>query len=445
MALIKCIECGREVSSRADACPQCGCPVGAQPASQVIETQTVSTTGTTLASAPAVEVYAEVAKVLQKPFDEMLSFLEAKIESGDLESPYLVTDFLRAAEQFSDRCCNSCAELLRRSSRVPEVKASPTVTLAKQIRTEVFSKCDTILAECQQHVVARSALIATGSSSGEPGVLSTALQGAATGQLAAGLGKHGKMLGALGAVIAVGEQWSRQTALLRTTLDGAEQAQAAARSKIPEYLSAMIPGLCQDLFDYSCAKCLGAEINLKLQEEAIDSLGGFVKEHQAKLDRAIQLDADRRKHRQELAAQAEAEKAAEQQRESVKKSARTKRLERTWGGWSIVSGIVIIALSVAWAAHNGPKSSDGPLFWLLIATFLLMFGVYAFMKHLIFGTRGTLALVGPTGPAIDTVQSGSKARNVSEGKVCNYCGKENPPNALSCSSCGQNDFKPAGE
>ena len=27
MALIKCPECGREVSDRADSCPNCGCPV----------------------------------------------------------------------------------------------------------------------------------------------------------------------------------------------------------------------------------------------------------------------------------------------------------------------------------------------------------------------------------------------------------------------------------
>ena len=29
MALIKCVECGREISSRAAACPSCGCPIDA--------------------------------------------------------------------------------------------------------------------------------------------------------------------------------------------------------------------------------------------------------------------------------------------------------------------------------------------------------------------------------------------------------------------------------
>ena len=28
MALIKCSECGHEVSDRASACPNCGCPIG---------------------------------------------------------------------------------------------------------------------------------------------------------------------------------------------------------------------------------------------------------------------------------------------------------------------------------------------------------------------------------------------------------------------------------
>lgn len=30
MALIKCVECGKEISDRADNCPYCGCPVGAE-------------------------------------------------------------------------------------------------------------------------------------------------------------------------------------------------------------------------------------------------------------------------------------------------------------------------------------------------------------------------------------------------------------------------------
>lgn len=31
MALIKCTECGKEISDRASICPNCGCPVEAVP------------------------------------------------------------------------------------------------------------------------------------------------------------------------------------------------------------------------------------------------------------------------------------------------------------------------------------------------------------------------------------------------------------------------------
>lgn len=35
MALIKCAECGKEISDRAESCPNCGCPVGESVAEEV--------------------------------------------------------------------------------------------------------------------------------------------------------------------------------------------------------------------------------------------------------------------------------------------------------------------------------------------------------------------------------------------------------------------------
>lgn len=37
MALIKCPECGREISSFAKSCPSCGCPIGEIKASKVVK------------------------------------------------------------------------------------------------------------------------------------------------------------------------------------------------------------------------------------------------------------------------------------------------------------------------------------------------------------------------------------------------------------------------
>jgi len=295
-------------------------------------------------------IYTQLSQTLQKPVDEILSFLEMKIEVGALATDSIVVDFLAAANGFTERCCSSCADLLRHSSRLPEVRATPTVTLANQIRAEVFPKCDAILEQCRQHLQAEVTAIARIPSQ-EPGLISTALQGAATGQLAAGLGKHGKTLGTVGAMLAVGEQWSRRTALLATQLEAAEQAQASARGKISEYLGAMIPGLCQDLFDYGCAKCLGAEIDFKSQEAALDKLGDFIRDHQAKLDRALKGDADRRREKEEGALKAASAERAEQQKSVEEATGRS--LKRC--GWYLV-GLAVFFIATAFGAMQDSTS-----------------------------------------------------------------------------------------
>jgi hypothetical protein len=40
MALIKCAECGKEVSEKAAACPGCGAPIAAAPSPQTLPAQT---------------------------------------------------------------------------------------------------------------------------------------------------------------------------------------------------------------------------------------------------------------------------------------------------------------------------------------------------------------------------------------------------------------------
>jgi ribosomal protein L40E len=379
MALIRCPECGKGVSSRAGSCPQCECPVAAPaviPATSAVSQQGEPPAGQSVApshqSGQTVaedSMYTQLSQMLQKPVGEILSFLEMMIEVGALATDSFVMDFLAAANGFTERCCSSCAELLRHSSRLPEVRATPTVTLANQIRAEVFLKCDAILEQCRQHLQAGVNAIARVPSQ-EPGLISTALQGAATGQLAAGLGRHGKTLGTVGAVLAVGEQWSRRTALLAAQLDAAEQAQAAARGKIPEYLGAMIPGLCQDLFDYGCAKCLGAEIDFKAQEEALDKFGGFIREHQAKLDRALKVDADRRREKEERALKAVSAERAEQQKSVENATGRSfKRC-----GWYLI-GLSILFIAAGVGAMLDPSSVGAGIFVFTVAAVMLAAGI----------------------------------------------------------------------
>ena len=290
-------------------------------------------------------IYTQLSQTLQEPVDEMLSFLEMAIRTGAFASAergnLFLVDFLAKANGFTERCCGSYAELLRHCSRLPEVRGTPTVTLANQIRAEVFSKCDAILEQCQRHLHSSSEIIATVSARPqEPGLLTTALQGAATGQLAAGLGKHGKTVGAVGAVLAVSEQWNRRTALLSEHLKAAERAEDAAQLRVPEYLGA-IPQLCQDLFDYGCAKCLGAEIDFNAQRDALEKFSEFLKAHQVKMDKATIASKER-------AAKAQDDEGAAQEFRQPSKSGI---------GCLMVVGVVCLAVAAAMLLDKDGTSS----------------------------------------------------------------------------------------
>ncbi len=52
MALIKCPECGREVSDRAQACPQCGCPIAPKPVSVAAQNQKSETVAVSFPDGP---------------------------------------------------------------------------------------------------------------------------------------------------------------------------------------------------------------------------------------------------------------------------------------------------------------------------------------------------------------------------------------------------------
>jgi ribosomal protein L40E len=319
------------------------------------------------------------------------------------------------------------------------VRATPTVTLANQIRAELFPKCDAILEQCRQHLQTRVNAIARVPLQ-EPGLISTALQGAATGQLAAGLGRHGKTLGTVGAVLAVGEQWSRKTALLATQLEAAEQAQASARDKISEYLGAMIPGLCQDLFDYGCAKCLGAEIDFKSQEAALDKFGDFIRDHQAKLDHALKVDADRREEARNRALKAEEVKAVEQKKKSEQSD---KAASKGCGGCLVAAGGLLTIAFVSMILDTTSTASGESLgLGFAIGVSLFVFGIFVLLMNR-----------KPRQRAVETKAEALPATGTERGrllqtefpaqtKVCAYCGRENPLDAAQCRECGTTDFKP---
>ena len=61
MAMINCPECGKEISSRAKTCPNCGCPIGAGSGEAVGENRHVDV----VEKVPVVEATPKICKVLQ--------------------------------------------------------------------------------------------------------------------------------------------------------------------------------------------------------------------------------------------------------------------------------------------------------------------------------------------------------------------------------------------
>ncbi len=79
---------------------------------------------------------------LLSPFDASFSAKTAK-EIGSLIA--FCEGFLDRDQQFVERCCEDCAEIVRQCAISPEVRGTPAASLAEEIRTEVFGAHDKAL------------------------------------------------------------------------------------------------------------------------------------------------------------------------------------------------------------------------------------------------------------------------------------------------------------
>ncbi len=60
--------------------------------------------------------------------------------------------FLERNQQFVERCCEDCAEIVRQCAISPEVRGTPTASLAEEIRTEVFGAHDKALRDLRDQM-----------------------------------------------------------------------------------------------------------------------------------------------------------------------------------------------------------------------------------------------------------------------------------------------------
>lgn len=225
------------------------------------------------------ETYKELADIVEEATIKLLQlFTDAQAGTDEGEVDGLFLKFLIEADYFTEKCCQQYAVTLRRASILPEVRGTPTTTLAMQIRENCFSKTDGVLTSYLDalngcHIDLQVAVEKLKESS----VLGATLKGAALGQLAGGFGKTGAKLGAVNAAITGFAERDKQRELLWEQTKAQEDAKRAAGSKIVDYLT-VVNDVIRSLLDFGCAKAFGGQVDLDLEASALNGIEEAVRE-----------------------------------------------------------------------------------------------------------------------------------------------------------------------
>jgi hypothetical protein len=323
--------------------------------------------------------YDAMAQAAQKSVSELLIPFKAAPDAEGLLRAMSIEEFFRRfivyADKFTDGCCQDYAKIMRQCAVVPEVRGTPTTTLAKQVRAEVFDTLDSILADYIR-ALRQLEIDLTNVSSELRGssMVDAAMKGAAIGQLAGGLGSSGQTLGAINALLQAGVEAEKQLALLQQRLELLKQAQSMTFPKIVEYLKA-VSVLPERLLDYGCAKCFGGQISFDHQRRALEAISTVVaQEMESAINLTLALSDAEKRHEQERL-----EAAKEQQERETNKP-------RPGRGVLLVAasiGMVMWSLQSCGIVGDNKVITEGGMIWGLIlmlgAPFVLLLGVVKFI------------------------------------------------------------------
>ena len=328
--------------------------------------------------------YDAMAKAAQASVGQLLTPFKAAANADALLKTMSSEDFFKKflvyADQFSDVCCQEYAKIMRQCTLMPEIRGTPTLTLAKDIRKDVFEPLDGILVsyvEALKQVGIDLGAVSTQLHNSS--VTDAALKGAAVGQVAGGFGDSGKTLGGLNALMQAGAEAERKLALLQQRAELLKQAETMTLPKIVEYLKAVMK-LPERLLDFGCAKCFGGQVSLERQQKATEEVMAAIT---PQLEAAMSL----------IQGLPEAEKRFEDQRivaakaqELAKKHGQEMEFRKRDPG----VGIFLIALSIglaAWAYYGcdlDTSSQVGIVWGLLlyvVAVWALVFGIMKFFDR----------------------------------------------------------------
>ena len=232
--------------------------------------------------------------------------------------------YLHRVEDFIERCCRDYAEIMRQCALVPEIRGTPSVLLAKQIRQDVFTPVDAwlnngneirrVYAEKQQQL--------------SPQII----------------------------------------ALFRED----------TKELISELMVACLKSVGQQperLLDYAAAKCFGAQVSLEHQRQAWESIHAVIAQEIGAAIRLVETlpVAEERLERQQLKAERKRERKQEQRRE------REKLKPDPGGGLMLMAASVgMVLLSFRSCGISGVGSEDDVLLGFLLflgAPVVLIYGI----------------------------------------------------------------------
>jgi len=166
--------------------------------------------------------------------------------------------FLKTASSFTQSLCELLAKGLRTTTQLPEIKGTPTSTLAPRIRQEVFAKLDAVLAQYIQVVNVLGVRYTETSST------SAALTGAVVGKILGGNQSRGDTYAVIGGLLG-----AAQAKAEKKTIE--QQARLAAFYAIQSYLKEL-EHLPESLLDFGVALVYGSNVDFNTQARTLQSI-----------------------------------------------------------------------------------------------------------------------------------------------------------------------------
>lgn len=267
-----CSQCGQIVVGTMRFCLSCGSPIAITQkitTAAFLESPSAKIMDTSTETVNHPETYLAIANLIKSAVDQIvLPFDQATNEfsrTPEFNANAFFRQFFIYADKFTDQCCQELANLLRKHSVLAEVRGSPTINIAKQIREGVFGRLDAVLAEYVKIIknvqIELDNVSATGS----------AIHGAAVGRVIAGFGKSGDKGAFYGALLGAASAADQKTKLEIDVLK-------TGFAQITKYLEEVtrIPG---NLIDYTSAKLFGDRVNFELQKTAQAIISNSVTEN----------------------------------------------------------------------------------------------------------------------------------------------------------------------